>query len=146
MKLNLHLLEECKSSWGTRGPRGTNRIDRAVGGPLHLLASENGGNKDSETNSPNTKASPFHDPAAWEDDFHEWLLMNCSFRDRSFGGLIVLHRHFCDWAICSGKVPCRRDTFEALLAGMGFYQSDGLVYGLLLEELPRTTTGGVQAV
>jgi hypothetical protein len=74
---------------------------------------------------------PPHDPAAWAEDFHRWMLERCVWRDRCFGGIGALHTSFCEWAISSHSVPCQRKTFERLLADAGFLVADGLVSGLI---------------
>jgi hypothetical protein len=74
-----------------------------------------------------------HDPAAWAEDFHRWVITECIFRDRCFGGVGGLLRHFCEWQVTRDEVPCTRNTFEALLRDSGFFFAEGLVYGLLLK-------------
>jgi hypothetical protein len=74
-----------------------------------------------------------HDPTAWAEDFHRWAITECVFRDRCFGGIGRLLRHFCEWQVTRDEVPCTRKTFEALLSHGGFFFAEGLVYGLLLK-------------
>ena len=82
-----------------------------------------------------------HNPAAWEDDFHNWGLSDCTFRERSFHSIRHLHALFCEWCISTDRVPCRLDTFESLLYSEGFCFADGLVYGLRpAEPQPQRTT------
>ena len=73
---------------------------------------------------------PFHDPAEWRAPFVEWLDSQCAFHQRAFGGLVCLHLAFCEWEQARGGVPCRRETFVALLGELGFLT--GEVEGTLL--------------
>lgn len=94
--------------------------------------SANAAPRDSFTCGPDR--GPGHDPFAWAEDFHKWALSKCVFRDRCFGGIWALHRDFCEWTISRESVPCRRMTFERLLADQGFLLADGFVSGLILRE------------
>jgi hypothetical protein len=72
------------------------------------------------------------DPRAWSEDFRQWAITECVFRDRGFQSTSSLHVSFCDWTLRHNSVPCRRKEFEALLAMEGFLEADGLVHGLML--------------
>ena len=75
-----------------------------------------------------------HDPQAWKEDLQRWMLSTCRFRDRAFGGVSCLHRHFCDWQLSRNDVPPSRAVFDALLRDVGFLATKELVYGLVLKE------------
>jgi hypothetical protein len=62
---------------------------------------------------------PEHDPAAWREPFGRWLASACARDPRFSGGVGRLHVAFCEWAIASDDVPCRRFTFECLLRESG---------------------------
>lgn len=72
-----------------------------------------------------------HDPTAWDEDFGTWLEAKCTYRDRIFWSVRHLHGLFCTWCISNDRVPCRRDTFEQLLAAYDLVFADSLVYGLM---------------
>lgn len=76
---------------------------------------------------------PTHDPAEWREPFAKWALSVCAYRDRCFGGIPALCADFGKWAVTHDSVPCRIDTFEALLRDAGFLCADGLVSGLILK-------------
>jgi hypothetical protein len=69
-------------------------------------------------------------PEEWRESFLQWLDSACAFHPRVFGGVAALHDAYCEWEIASGDVPCNQDTFERLLAELGFLM--GEVEGTLL--------------
>lgn len=73
---------------------------------------------------------PPHDPAEWRKPFVQWLDSTCVRDPRAFGGVAALHSSFCDWEIARDEVPCNRQTFEGMLAELGFLM--GKVRGTLL--------------
>ena len=79
-----------------------------------------------------------HDPDAWHDDFSSWILAHCIFRDRVFWSVRHLHGLFCAWCLSTDRVPCRLDTFEALLRGEDFLLADGLIAGVMPKEKQAT--------
>ena len=76
------------------------------------------------------------EPQAYEAGVQAWLVQQCVFRDRAWGGLAALHRDYCLW--CRGvgnEVPAGRRTFRGLLLAEGFaVTAHEMVYGLLLAE------------
>jgi hypothetical protein len=66
----------------------------------------------------------------------EWLLENCLYRDRWWGGVGCLHLDLSRWCAAHGRpAPESRRTFIAALQAEGFQlTSDGLVVGLVLRE------------
>jgi len=75
-----------------------------------------------------------HDPHAWAEDFHRWMLDRCAGGDRYFGGIRALHRNFRDWSLGRGEVPCTEAVFGRLLNDAGFLIAYGLVSGVMLRE------------
>jgi len=75
-----------------------------------------------------------HDPHAWAEDFHRWMLDRCAGGDRYFGGIGALYKDFRDWCIRRNEVPCTRTVFEHLLTDAGFLFAIELVSGLILQE------------
>jgi hypothetical protein len=73
---------------------------------------------------------PPHDPAEWREPVGRWLDSACVRDPRCFGGVAALHIAFCEWESGRGGVPCTRDTFERLLAELGFLT--GEVAGVVL--------------
>ena len=65
-----------------------------------------------------------------------WLLEQCAFRDRWWGGTGALYLSFARWCASHGRpVPASRAAFVAAIRGEGFQlTSDGFVYGLALRE------------
>ena len=80
--------------------------------------------------------------------FALWLTGRCVFRDRAWGGLRVLHRHYADWCVEGNfDVPAGVCTFTQLLRDEGaLVTGSGLVYGVLLKEdaPPASMRGGEQ--
>lgn len=74
-------------------------------------------------------------PDAWREDFKRWARVRCVHREgrEDWGGVGCLWVDFCEWAISSDSVPCRRPTFERLLQDAGFRLKDGMAAGLLLQ-------------
>ena len=62
--------------------------------------------------------------------FDEWANTFCVFRDRDWGGISSLYRHFAEF--CDGRNPCDAEVFTWILRDQGFSVCDGLVYGLIL--------------
>jgi hypothetical protein len=64
-----------------------------------------------------------------------WLLEQCAFRDRWWGGTGALYLSLARWCASHGRsVPASRAAFVTALQGEGFQStSDGLVYGLVLK-------------
>ncbi len=78
---------------------------------------------------------PADEPDAWRAPFRAWATSRCVRNARCFGGIGLLHIHFCEWTVAFSTVaPCTRQTFERLLSDAGFIIADGLVQGLLLRE------------
>jgi hypothetical protein len=73
-----------------------------------------------------------HDHQAWQPEFERWATTECLFRDHSWQSISSLHVAFCEWAIRTRSIPCRRDTFERLLESEGFFVADGMVLALML--------------
>jgi hypothetical protein len=84
--------------------------------------------------SESTGAMDDHDPAAWLDDFRQWIDANCIQRDRKddWTGIGALHVDFCEWTVANDSVPCQRQVFERLVLGAGFRLNCGMTAGLLL--------------
>lgn len=84
------------------------------------------------------RGSPLCDPAEWRQPFIWWLDSTCKLHPRCFGGVTALHRSFCDWEIARDEVPCDRQTFERMLAELGFLMGEIrgtlLVSGLTFED------------
>lgn len=70
------------------------------------------------------------DPEEWRGPFVQWLDSTCALHPRVFGGVVALHNAYCEWEIARNGVPCTRETFERLLAELGFLT--GEVGGTLL--------------
>jgi hypothetical protein len=70
-----------------------------------------------------------------DDGWGLWLLEQCAFRDRWWGGTGALFLSLAHWCASHGRpVPASRAVFVATLQGEGFQlTSDGLVYGLVLK-------------
>jgi hypothetical protein len=64
--------------------------------------------------------------------FEEWAATHCVFRDKCWGHLKSLHRHFS--IFCSGRNPCTIVSLRAILRDQGFRLAGDLVYGLILAE------------
>jgi hypothetical protein len=83
-------------------------------------------------------AVPAHDPESWRAPFVEWLDSQCALQQRAFGGLVSLHLAFCEWEQARDGVPCKLETFAALLTELGFLigEIEGtlLVSGLILKD------------
>lgn len=82
-----------------------------------------------------TPCTSEQDPAAWLEDFQQWIDANCIHRQGKddWTGIGALHVDFCEWAVVKNdSVPCRRPVFERLLVGAGFRFSCGMAAGLLL--------------
>jgi hypothetical protein len=171
MRLNLVKLEEWRKTAGTAGTMGTVNIytGSRVPSPFQPVGTEEGGGLGFVPSVPscsqttgtrianvhagvpavpsvpienrNIASVAAHDPAAWAEDFHKWVMEQCAFRDRCFGGIGCLHVHFCEWA-STRSVPCTRETFEALLRMEDFETADGLIYGLILKEDARSLRPG----
>jgi hypothetical protein len=77
-----------------------------------------------------------HDPSEWEDDCCEWIGERVTHREHfdDWGGLSALHCSFAKWSVDHGRVPCTRQTLEALLRDAGFLVVNGMVQGVLLTE------------
>lgn len=67
---------------------------------------------------------PAQDPEAWRAPFVEWLKSQCVYHSRGFGGLVCLHRDYCEWEIARNDVPCTRETFTTLLSEAGFLMGE----------------------
>jgi hypothetical protein len=70
-----------------------------------------------------------------DEGWSEWLLEQCVFRDRWWGGTGALYLSLARWCASHGRtVPASRRAFVAALQGEGFQPtSDNLVYGLVLK-------------
>lgn len=76
-----------------------------------------------------------HDPAAWQDDLHQWATAHCVFRDRTWGGVAALHGDYVEWSHATGNIPpATLATFQAWIAWQGFILTGPLVNGLVLVE------------
>lgn len=66
----------------------------------------------------------------------EWLLEECAYRDRCWGGIGALYFSFSYWLAERGRpVPASRLVFATALQAEGFVVSaDGLVANLILKE------------
>jgi hypothetical protein len=66
----------------------------------------------------------------------EWMLEECVYVDRWWGGIGALYLSLARWLAERGRpVPASRTAFVAALQSEGFQvTSDGLVYGLILKE------------
>jgi hypothetical protein len=66
----------------------------------------------------------------------DWLLEQCVFKDRWWGGIGGLYLDLARWCADHGRsAPASRRTFTAALQEEGFTVTmDGLVYGLVLKE------------
>jgi hypothetical protein len=73
---------------------------------------------------------PPDDPAAWREDFAQWLASACARHPRVFGGVRALHLAFCEWENARGMVPSNLVTFERLLVEQGFLT--GEIGGVML--------------
>ena len=84
------------------------------------------------------------DPAAWEDELHQWTMAHCVFRDRALGGLTALHRHYVEWSHATGNIPpATLATFREWIVWQGFTLSGPLVHGLvLIADLENQESGG----
>ena len=49
------------------------------------------------------------DPAAWEDELHQWTMARCVFGDRALSGLTALHRDYVEWSHATRNKPLMRD-------------------------------------
>lgn len=78
----------------------------------------------------NRPAVPPHDPAEWREPFALWLDSACARHSRVSGGVTALHLAYCEWEIARDGVPCSRETFETLLAELGFLL--GEIEGVML--------------
>jgi hypothetical protein len=60
----------------------------------------------------------------------------CAFRDRTWGGVRVLHKDYAHWCTAQNRdVPAGFATFEILLRDVGSeMRGDSLVYGIILLE------------
>jgi hypothetical protein len=77
------------------------------------------------------------DPAAWREDFHRWMLGNCAYAGRCFGGIEELYLSFRDWCTAQHEIPCTPREFVGLLSEAGFFFANGLVSGVVLRgDLP----------
>lgn len=76
------------------------------------------------------------EPAAYEEVLNRWLEEQCVFRDRTWGGVKALHKHYAVWCDQVARdVPASLAMFEKLLREAGcLLTGNGLVYGLLLRE------------
>jgi hypothetical protein len=74
-----------------------------------------------------------HDSQAWSPEFEEWATSECAWNHRALASIHAIHDSFVAWCIGHGSVPCRRDTFHALLMSEGFVLSGDLVAGLTLK-------------
>jgi hypothetical protein len=69
------------------------------------------------------------------EEFGQWLLANCAFRDRWQTAVSSLHIDFARWRCERAQpVPVSRRVFEDALRTEGFLILDGFVTGLLLPE------------
>jgi hypothetical protein len=77
--------------------------------------------------------SPVEGPL--DDGWGLWLLEQCTFRDRWWGGTGALYLSLARWCADHGRpAPASRAAFVAALQGEGFQPaSNGLVYGLVLK-------------
>ncbi len=75
---------------------------------------------------------------ARDDAFHGWTRAVCVWREHSWCGLGGLHVSYCEWADAHNADLCDRQTFEAVLACLGFTLKDGMVYGLIFREDAET--------
>jgi hypothetical protein len=82
-----------------------------------------------------TPCTSEQDPAAWLEDFQQWIDANCIHRQGKddWTGIGALHVDFCEWTVKNDSVPCQRRAFERLLVEAGFQFSHGMVGGLLLK-------------
>ena len=86
------------------------------------------------------KPTPVYDPlagepAAWEDELHQWVTSRCAFRDRAWGGVSALHRDYVEWSHASGNIPpATISTFRLWIGAQGFVLTGTLVCGLVLAE------------
>lgn len=80
---------------------------------------------------------PPHDPVEdpIDEGWGEWLLEQCSFRDRWWGGTGALYLSLARWCASHGRpAPASRAAFVTGLQGEGFqFTPDGFVYGLVLK-------------
>jgi hypothetical protein len=73
------------------------------------------------------------------DNFGLWLLNRCTYRDRSWGGVGILHLDYARWCAQHGQpIPIARRVFQSLLTAEGFWLEESpiygpLIYGLLLK-------------
>ena len=65
----------------------------------------------------------------------EWMLQECAYVDRWWGGIGALHLSLARWSASHGRpTPASRRDFVTALQSEGFQvASDGLVYGLILK-------------
>lgn len=76
-------------------------------------------------------------PAAWREDFHRWMLGNCTYEGRCFGGIEELYLSFREWCNAQNEIPCTPPEFTGLLSEAGFFFANGLVSGVVLRgDLP----------
>jgi hypothetical protein len=81
--------------------------------------------------------------SSFAEALHGWTMQRCVFRDRSWGGVVSLHRNYAMWCVReAGDIPCLLSVFQQWLAMQGFHVERGLVYGLLLKADFATSTEG----
>jgi hypothetical protein len=78
------------------------------------------------------------DPAAWEEELHQWATAHCVFRDRAWGGVAALYRDYVEWSHATGNIPpATQATFRIWIVWQGFTLIGALVHGLVLTENMR---------
>ena len=71
----------------------------------------------------------------WDDAMLVWVRAHCAFRERSWGIVSSLYVNHIEWAHeTDHPFAADRETFQAILMGLGFQIADGMCYGLILKE------------